>query len=93
MYIIYLTVKKIRDLFSSNIKMFEHYVKEYDTLQVFVGFIPTKPTTLMIPIYDTISSISTTHIGIQLLFIFLCQHVPIIHCWIDTVSVFQTYII
>ena len=57
------TVTILRDLFSYNIKMLQHYVKEYDTLQLIVGFIQTKPTTQMTSfIYDTISSISTIHI-------------------------------
>ena len=76
------TVTILRDLFSYNIKMLQHYVKEYDTLQLIVGFIQTKPTTQMTSfIYDTISSISTTHIWTQLLFIFLCQNVPIMLEW------------
>ena len=42
----------------------------------------SKPTTQMtIFIYDAISSISTTHIGIRLLFIFHCQNVRIILEW------------
>jgi len=78
MYIIYLLYQFLGILFSSNIKMFQHYVKEYDTLQLIMGFIQTKPTTKMTSfIFGTMSSISTTRIGIQLLFIFLCQNVPI----------------
>ena len=54
--------------------MFQHYVKEYDTLQLIVGFIQTKPTTPMTNfIYDTISSVSTTHIGIQYLLFFFAK--------------------
>ena len=58
--------------------MFSHYVKEYDTLQLIVCFIQTKAATPMTSfIYDTLFSISTTHIGKQLPFIFICQNVPI----------------
>ena len=72
------TVTFFRDLFSYNIQMFLHNVKEYDILQLIVCFIQTKAATPRTSfIYDTFFSISTIHIGKELPFICICQNGPI----------------
>ena len=53
--------------------MFSHYVKEYDTLQLIVGFIQTKPTTQMTSYMIQFPLFLQYHIGKQYLLYFFAK--------------------